>query len=533
MSEGRIIEDRYRLIKKVGEGASASVWEAEHIKLSSRVAVKLLHRRAPPESDMALRFMREARVAASVKHANVIEILDFGIAEGDEPYMVMEFLRGFSLAKYQDELGTIPIVEALRLVALTLKGLAVVHEAGIIHRDVKPDNIFLVRDDDGLMPKILDFGLSRHQGKTNVTHEGTLLGTPDYMSPEQARGRGDIDARADLYSTGVILYHLLTKRLPFEAQSIGELLVAVASSDPTPIESHRTDLPQELVRIVRKATARRADDRYPDARAMRADILRLMETGQVGHLDPGLWAFTPAVPSGLPTMREESVPAAVRNALEHELSSPPKPVSKERKQERKQRNPYGEEGDETDGVSTSKTGAPAEARRHRRRLTRIYAALVAILVLVFVSAAVAFFQRSADPVLVSTPLIEDGRGSHVIGAGEEATTANTNTVSSTDLVNGSATTPTEIESESIAAGMLPAEPDMQFIDTSALATEIPPVIGNPEPAVLEGDPPHHPVVRTNRRVSQSTSRHTSSNDRRRTNTRPSSRPSTRPRPRRR
>ncbi len=262
---------RYRLVREIGQGGMATIWEAEHMTLGSPVAVKFLYTSGPKADEMVGRFMREARVAASVRHRNVIEITDFGLAEDEKtPYMVMELLEGESLADRLDRQRVVDPRFATQIVWLALRGLAAVHDAGIVHRDLKPENIFLVTDSDGTYPKILDFGVSREAADdTNITREGILIGTPAYMSPEQARGLRDLDPRTDLYSMGVILYELLAGQLPFESENPGDLIVMITRDRPAALNTLRPDLPQGLYGWIERTMAKDRDERFHDAREMR------------------------------------------------------------------------------------------------------------------------------------------------------------------------------------------------------------------------------------------------------------------------
>ncbi len=271
---GTVVGERYRLVRKIGEGGLASVWEAEHLTLGSKIAVKFLHRTGPMQSEASQRFLREARVAASVRHRNVVEIVDFGFAEGEIPYMVMEFLHGRSLGSYLEEKHRLPFEEAAAIVAGTLRGLTAVHAAGLVHRDIKPDNIFLVEDaEEGTYPKLVDFGLSRRAGRSDMTAEGTLMGTPQYMAPEQAAGSTDLDARVDIYAMGVVLYELISGQVPFDSDSLADILTNVVHTAPTPLVERVPEVPEKLAFVVETAMAKDREHRFIDARAMRNSLL--------------------------------------------------------------------------------------------------------------------------------------------------------------------------------------------------------------------------------------------------------------------
>lgn len=271
LTEGTVIGDRYRLIKEIGQGGMAVIWSAEHLTLGSPVAVKFLFTGGPKPEEMVGRFMREARVAAAVRHRNVIEITDFGVSDdGRTPYMVMELLEGESLADRLDHSQVLDPRFATQIIWLTLRGLAAVHDSGIVHRDLKPENIYLVTDSDGTYPKLLDFGVSRETSDdSKLTQEGILVGTPSYMSPEQARGLRDIDLRTDLYSMGVLLYELLAGQLPFDSENPGDLIVMITRDTPPPLRTLRGDLPQGIYDWVERAMAKDREERFQDAREMR------------------------------------------------------------------------------------------------------------------------------------------------------------------------------------------------------------------------------------------------------------------------
>ncbi|MCB9598657.1 MAG: serine/threonine protein kinase, partial [Sandaracinaceae bacterium] len=187
VGSGTVIADKYRLDEHIGQGGMATVWRATHLSLGSSVAVKLLDVSGAKAARLRERFEREAKLAANIKHRNIVDILDFGLHDENHPYMVMELLAGESLGDRLAGETAITDAELFDIAAQVLSGLAAAHDAGIVHRDVKPDNVFLVRDADGVYPKLLDFGISRNvtpgKNDTRVTSTGVLVGTPLYMSP--------------------------------------------------------------------------------------------------------------------------------------------------------------------------------------------------------------------------------------------------------------------------------------------------------------------------------------------------------------
>ena len=268
-----LLAGRYEFERPVGEGGMGSVWRARDLRLQCPVAVKVLWHDGRDAEAAAERFMREARVAASVQHANVVRTTDFGIEDGT-PYMVMELVEGESLADRMGKLPALSIDECVDITSSVLRGLAAAHDAGVIHRDVKPENIHLVHDTDGIFPKILDFGIAsamKPEGRVSVqtTQAGGLVGTPHYMSPEQARGLPDLDARSDVYAVGAMLYEMLTGTTPVDADLPGDLLLAVVKEPHEPAVALRPEIGEALSYVLDIALRKDRDERYPSARAMR------------------------------------------------------------------------------------------------------------------------------------------------------------------------------------------------------------------------------------------------------------------------
>jgi serine/threonine protein kinase len=275
-NEGDVIAGRYDLLAHLGDGGTASVWKAHDRTLQRDVAIKFLYvvdERAI--EDMRKQFLREARIACAVKHRNVIQTMDFGQTAEGRAYMVMELLHGEEIS---DRLGRQPpleLPEIIKTISGVLRGLQAIHDAGIVHRDLKPENVYLEQDEDGVYPKILDFGIAKSVDRRSgsrrsvlTTKEGLIVGTPEYMSPEQARGHRDLDGRSDVWSVGVILFELLTRVLPFDAPSEADVIIKVVTTDAPRLREFRPDIPDAIDELVAKALSRDRTQRFQSANEM-------------------------------------------------------------------------------------------------------------------------------------------------------------------------------------------------------------------------------------------------------------------------
>lgn len=269
---GRVVADRYHLVRMLGDGGMGAVYKAADRVLRRFVAIKLLHPNVAENPSSVERFEREARAAAAIGHPNIIDILDFG-REGNRPYMVMEYLRGRSLSQVIAMDGQLQIKRACTIAIHTLAGLQAAHDRGIIHRDLKPANLMLVvRFSDRNFVKVCDFGFAAlvKSGRTDaksLTPERTLVGTPAYAAPERLRGDDRRDPRLDVYSVGVVLYEMLAGKRPFDAPTFRELARKVRKDPPEPLLDRCPDIPAVLERVVRKALGKDREERWDSAEA--------------------------------------------------------------------------------------------------------------------------------------------------------------------------------------------------------------------------------------------------------------------------
>lgn len=259
---------RYQVLEKVGKGGMGVLYRGFDPVLDREVAIKLMLTDFNEDTEqMRPRFYREARAAAKLNHRNIVTIFEFA-EESNIPYIVMEFLRGTPLGGRMNGKPPLSIDDKLNIVAQLCDGLSYAHEQGVVHRDVKPDNVFILEDGS---VKLLDFGIAKLTS-SNLTRQGDVLGSASYMSPEQVGGSDSVDGRADVFSTGVMLYELLTGHKPFEAEAPTAVILKILKDDPTPIEKWTPGLPPQLVAAVMKALAKRPEDRWATAAALGAEL---------------------------------------------------------------------------------------------------------------------------------------------------------------------------------------------------------------------------------------------------------------------
>ena len=306
-----------------------AVYVADHLRIGRKVAIKRLHPELASDEKAVQRFQREARAAGATGHEHIVEILDLGYTEDGAPYLVMEYLRGFSLAQTLKKDTRLDVQRACRIVGQVLDALGAVHENGIVHRDLKPDNIFLTRQgNDTDWVKVLDFGISKMKHEDDglhLTRTGVMMGTPYYMSPEQARGAKSIDHRVDIYAMGVILHECLTGVLPFAGDNYHALLQQILRGDPPAPSAKVPGIPRELDEVATRAMSKDAERRFPSASAMLESLLSFGATRPSPRKDDGGVPRTHEVSE--PTMRESGLRADALLATEPLVTTPARPQS--------------------------------------------------------------------------------------------------------------------------------------------------------------------------------------------------------------
>jgi serine/threonine-protein kinase len=269
----------------LGEGGTAVVYDAWHTELDRAVAVKMLHPNARVAREARARLIREARICESVRDPRVPRVFFIDELDDGTPYMVMEKIEGPTLQKLIES-GPLPISTACTITAHLLEGLAAIHGRGVVHRDIKPANVILQPRDDGTVRiRLMDFGIGKQLVEnapdvTGITRQGDIIGTPCYMPPEQLTGRG-IDARADLYSAGVVLFEMLSGKLPFNASSVAEVVAAVLRDEIPNVRTLREEVPPALAEVIAKATAKDPKARYASAERMKLALVSAQRASRV------------------------------------------------------------------------------------------------------------------------------------------------------------------------------------------------------------------------------------------------------------
>ena len=287
---GTTIDGKYLVKRQLGAGAMGSVYEAEHTSTGRRVALKLISAGdLTRDSGMVARFQREARAAGAIDTQHITQVLDAGLDEESQlPFLVMEFMAGDDLQNTIKLLGPLPPELAMRIVAQACLGLQKAHDAGVVHRDMKPANLFLAQRDAGeIIVKLLDFGIAKVKmdaaqevESAGLTKTGSMLGSPLYMSPEQAKGQRDIDHRTDIWSLGVVFYQALCGRTPYQdATALGELIIMICSQFPPLVQDHAPWVPQEVAAIVHKCLRHNPAERFQSAMEMFQALKALLPNG--------------------------------------------------------------------------------------------------------------------------------------------------------------------------------------------------------------------------------------------------------------
>jgi serine/threonine-protein kinase len=411
--EGEILNEKFRVDRVLGEGGMGIVVAATHLQLREQVALKFLREEVMSDSDVVQRFAREARTAAKIRSEHVARVYDVGELPNGLPFIVMELLTGQDLSDCIRDRGALPIQEAVEYVLHACEALAEAHAIGIIHRDLKPSNLFLTQRADGsTVVKVLDFGVSKvmpHASGVNdlsLTQTAMVIGTPMYMSPEQMRGRREIDVRSDIWSLGVILYEALTCSLPFFGETLTDLCALIMTETPAPISEARPDVPAPLEQIVLSCLNKQPDARPSDvgslasaiapfgpadAPARAARIVRILEGART------ISAGGAVPPASIPPRGE---PSTVRSGPP--TGAPPRSRQADRPEQL-----------ESIAGSSRPLSSPPPARTIRPAVGFVLIGVVAIIVVAWVSG---LLRESGAARAVSAPAVEAPSTGLVAGA---------------------------------------------------------------------------------------------------------------------
>ncbi len=314
---------RYELVRYLGAGGMGTIYEAVHVDLKKRVGFKALRSSIAENEEARTRFLREGEAASRIRHPNVVDVFDVGVEQGT-PYLVMELLEGEDLGELLNREGLLPVPQIVNIMLPVVAAVATAHEMGVLHRDLKPENIFLAKLPHGLTtPKLLDFGISKfvdtHEA-LGLTDGANIMGTPMYMSPEQATKSKTIDSRSDQYSIGVILYECATVEQPFKGDSLYHVLQAIVAGNFEPPNVYRPTLPKDFEALILRAMSTEPESRFPDLPSVGRALLQFAD-----ERDRAIWspAFEPARVVGAPFNPSVPPPDAVPSA-------PPLPLTRPR-----------------------------------------------------------------------------------------------------------------------------------------------------------------------------------------------------------
>jgi serine/threonine-protein kinase len=273
VGSGQYITAKLRRIRLLGQGGMGSVWEAEHLGLKTRVAVKLMSSGLTWDAALVMRFRNEAVAAARIKSPHIVQVFDEGVTPEGVPYIVMELLEGEDLGKRLKRAGPLPLPDVVAVVVQVARALAKAHAADIVHRDIKPANIFLTEQDGALLVKVLDFGVAKHRAAlAAMTTCGAVMGTPLFMSPEQLRDAGSVDGQADLWSLAITAYYSLLGQVPFDAETVDGLRACIARGEFAPPSAYGKGTPPALDAWFSRAFAGSAASRFTSAEKMAAAL---------------------------------------------------------------------------------------------------------------------------------------------------------------------------------------------------------------------------------------------------------------------
>jgi serine/threonine-protein kinase len=294
---GQTLADKYKIEKLIKQGGMGAVYRGKHVLMDKTVAIKVLKPSLAGDDAVVARFSREAKAASKISHPHAVVVTDFGEAENGVVFLVMEYLDGRTLKEAIASQGPLKLDRAVNIVRQVAGALDAAHSQGVIHRDLKSENIMLVRHDGDEWSKVLDFGIAkilqpRGAAESDITHANLVVGTPQYMSPEQCSQSGALDSRSDVYSLGIILYEMLAGRVPFAGESATVIMMKQVQ-DPAPsVLSARSDLPPAVDGVIKKALAKQPIDRYQSAGELSSDLMKAASMEAMS--DPALRALVAA-----------------------------------------------------------------------------------------------------------------------------------------------------------------------------------------------------------------------------------------------